>query len=57
MKSRKQLKHHELVQDCCKMIKIFKPDGNLINKRIELLIERNYIRRDESDWNSYSYIN
>ena len=54
MKSRKQLGHHKLVKYCCKMITIFKPDGNLINKRIELLLERNYIRRDESDSNSYT---
>jgi hypothetical protein len=40
-----------------KMITIFKPDVNFIKKRIESLIEREYLRRDELDWNTYSYVN
>jgi CRISPR/Cas system-associated endonuclease Cas1 len=57
MKSRQLMKHHELVQDCIKMITIFKPDVNFIKKRIESLIEREYLRRDELDLNTYSYVN
>lgn len=57
MKSRKTMKHSELVQDCIKMINVFVPDVNFIKKRIESLIEREYIKRDEEDWNKYSYIN
>lgn len=39
------------------MVNTFKPDVNFIKKRIESLIEREYLKRDENDWNTYSYIN
>lgn len=32
------------------MITLFKPDVIFVKKRIENLIEREYIRRDEKDW-------
>ncbi|CAK68276.1 unnamed protein product (macronuclear) [Paramecium tetraurelia] len=57
MKSRKTIKHHELLENCQQMISIFKPDILFIKKRIENLIEREYIRRDEKDWNIYHYLN
>ncbi|CAD8125779.1 unnamed protein product [Paramecium sonneborni] len=49
MKSKKTIKHHELLESCQSMISIFKPDVLFIKKRIENLIEREYIRRDEKD--------
>ncbi|CAD8111381.1 unnamed protein product [Paramecium primaurelia] len=57
MKSKKTIKHHELLENCQQMISIFKPDILFIKKRIENLIEREYIRRDEKDWNIYHYLN
>ncbi|CAD8209055.1 unnamed protein product [Paramecium pentaurelia] len=57
MKSKKTIKHHELLENCQSMISIFKPDVLFIKKRIENLIERDYIRRDEKDWNIYHYQN
>ncbi|CAD8126267.1 unnamed protein product [Paramecium sonneborni] len=57
MKSKKTVKHHELLENCQCMISIFKPDILFIKKRIENLIEREYIRRDEKDWNIYHYLN
>lgn len=32
------------------MITLFKPDIGFIKKRIENLIEREYIKRDDKDW-------
>jgi hypothetical protein len=57
MKSRKQMKHNELVEECKKMVNSFKPESNFIKIRIESLIERDYLKRDDKDWNKYSYIN
>ena len=38
------------------MINTFKPDANFIKKRIESLIDREYLRRDENDFNRYHWL-
>ncbi|CAD8124778.1 unnamed protein product [Paramecium sonneborni] len=57
MKSKKTIAHKELVDQCQFMVTIFKPDIKFIKKRIENLIEREYIKRDDKDWNIYHYQN
>lgn len=49
MKGRKVMKHNDLLPDVLKLVHIFKPDVNLIKKRIESLIERDYLKRDDKD--------
>ncbi len=57
MKSRKVLQHTQLVmevnQQLCKM---FKPDLKLIKKRIEDLIQREYLERDKDNPNTFKYL-
>ncbi len=41
--------HNDLISDCLKLIQNFKPDIPLVKRRIESLIERDYLKRDEKD--------
>lgn len=57
MKSRKVLAHQQLVTECVEQLsKMFKPDFRVIKKRIEDLISREYLERDESNPNTYHYL-
>jgi len=56
MKGRKVMKHLDLVNDSMKLCINFKPDGTMIRRRIEALIERQYLRRDENNMNVYHHI-
>ncbi|XP_042421758.1 cullin-1-like [Zingiber officinale] len=56
MKSRKVLNHQQLITECVEQLKVFKPDLKLIKKRIEDLINREYLERDSENLNLYRYI-
>ncbi|XP_054804609.1 cullin-1-like [Prosopis cineraria] len=57
MKSRKVLGHQQLVLECVEFLsRMFKPDLKAIKKRIEDLILRDYLERDEDDSNTYKYL-
>ncbi|XP_054804752.1 cullin-1-like [Prosopis cineraria] len=57
MKSRKVLGHQQLVLECVEYLSgMFKPDLKVIKKRIEDLILRDYLERDEDDSTSYKYV-
>ncbi|PIA61528.1 hypothetical protein AQUCO_00300808v1 [Aquilegia coerulea] len=57
MKSRKVLGHQQLVLECVNILnRMFKPDIKVIKKRIEDLILRDYLARDEENPNSYKYL-
>ena len=57
MKSRKTLAHAELVSECIAQLqKIFTPDVRMIKRRIESLIERDYLERDEGNSSIYKYV-
>ncbi|KAF2102110.1 cullin-3 [Rhizodiscina lignyota] len=58
MKSRKQLSHQQLILDTLDQVKAqFKPDVNMIKKRIESLIDREYLERlEESNPPAYKYL-
>lgn len=56
MKSRKTLRHNELIVETVKQITRFKPPPQLIKKRIEALLEREYLQRDKEDRNIYHYL-
>jgi len=50
MKARGTLKQQELIAESTKqLVKFFKPDPRLMKKRIENLMERGFMRRDEED--------
>ncbi|XP_004294382.1 PREDICTED: cullin-1-like [Fragaria vesca subsp. vesca] len=57
MKSRKILGHQKLVMECVEMVQhVFKPDIKAIKKRIEDLISRDYLERDQEDSNTFKYV-
>jgi cullin 1 len=56
MKSRKTLTHAELVGEVIKQLSFFTPDPSVVKRRIEHLIEREYLERDEEDSSKYVYL-
>lgn len=56
MKSRKTLSHNELIVETVKQITRFKPSPQFIKKRIEALLEREYLQRDKDDRGVYNYL-
>lgn len=56
MKARKTLAHAQLVTECIAQLHFFKPQAKDIKKRIEHLIQRDYLERDDADSNIYNYL-
>jgi cullin 3 len=57
MKARKSLNHNELIAEVTKQLSVrFVPTPQFIKKRIESLIEREYLERDENDRKMYTYM-
>ncbi|KAL5718437.1 Cullin-1 [Ranunculus cassubicifolius] len=56
MKSRKNLGHQQLVMECVEQLKSFKPDKDVIKKRIEDLIGREFLERDAANPQMYRYL-
>lgn len=56
MKSRKILSHVELVGLVIEQLQMFRPEPKTVKGRIEKLIEREYIERDETNTHIYKYL-
>ena len=57
MKSRNVLEHNLLIAEVTTLIAThFRPDLSMIKRRIESLIEREYLERDEDNRRSYKYL-
>ena len=56
MKSRKILSHVNLVGEILKHLNFFIPDPKQIKQRIEMLIEKEYLMRDDTDNKLYCYV-
>jgi len=57
MKSRKVLQHNDIIAEVTRQLSNrFTPSPSAIKRRIESLIEREYVERDSSDRNLYRYI-
>ncbi len=57
MKTRKTLDHNSLVAEVIKqMASRFHPQPADVKKRIESLIEREYLERDKDNRNVYTYL-
>ncbi|CAD5233846.1 unnamed protein product [Bursaphelenchus xylophilus] len=57
MKARKKSLHNDLITEVTNQLKIrFMPDPSVIKKRIESLIEREYLKRDQNDHRVYHYV-
>jgi len=56
MKARKVLTHQELVSEIITQLHFFHPNPKVIKRRIETLIEREYLERDPDNHNVYRYL-
>ncbi|GBG26681.1 Cullin-1 [Hondaea fermentalgiana] len=56
MKARKRLSHQELVAEVLSQLHFFSPAPRVVKRRIEHLIDREYLERDESQANFYKYL-
>ena len=57
MKARKTLFHNELITEVTKQLQVrFRPDPMLIKQRIESLIEREFLKRDDNNSRRYHYV-
>jgi cullin 1 len=56
MKTRQSLAHQALFAEVLSALALFKPNPKLIKRRIEYMIEADYIERDDSDVNKYHYV-
>lgn len=57
MKARKQMSHSNLITEVTEQLKSrFMPHPVIIKKRIEALIEREYLQRTEADRKTYTYV-
>ena len=57
MKSRKEMDHNALIAEVTSQLSArFVPNPNVIKKRIESLIEREFLERDKENWKKYKYL-
>jgi cullin 3 len=57
MKARKTMAHNDLISEVMKQLSVrFAPSPGFIKKRVESLIEREYLERSESDHRVYNYL-
>ena len=57
MKSRKEMEHNALIGEVTTQLQArFKCEPNAIKKRLESLIEREFLERDKSNFRKYKYL-
>lgn len=56
MKARKTLKHNQLLAEVLSQLAFFKPNPRVVKKRIENLIEREYLERSAENAQVYNYL-
>lgn len=56
MKSRKRLEHNNLLEEVFRQCTMFKPQPQQIKVQIELLIDREFLKRDPEKRNIYIYL-
>jgi len=56
MKARKTLSHQQLVAEVLSQLAFFKPQPRVIKKRIEALIDREYLERSAENSQQYNYL-
>jgi len=56
MKARKTLQHQQLLAEVLAQLNFFNPNPRLVKKRIEALIEREYLERSSDNTQVYNYL-
>jgi cullin 1 len=50
------LAHQQLIAEVLTQLAFFRPDPKIIKRRIEALIDRDYLERDADNSNTYKYL-
>ena len=53
MKARKRMQHQNLVAEVLAQLHFFKPNPRVVKRRIEHLIDREYLEREDNNWYAY----
>mmetsp|Transcript_13538 Transcript_13538/g.11608 ORF Transcript_13538/g.11608 Transcript_13538/m.11608 type:complete len:123 (-) Transcript_13538:8-376(-) len=56
MKSRRILNYPQLIQEVLSILKQFRPDPRVIKRKIEYLIEKDFLERDKDDSSILKYL-
>lgn len=56
MKSRKTMQHNDLIAEVLSQLAFFRPNPRVIKRRIEALIDREYLERSSEDNRTYNYL-
>lgn len=56
MKARKTLQHQQLLSEVLAQLSFFNPNPRVVKKRIEALIDREYLERSEDNSSVYNYL-
>ena len=56
MKARKTLGHQQLLSEVLQQLSFFNPETRVVKKRIEALIEREYLERSSETPGVYNYL-
>ena len=56
MKARKTLQHQQLLSEVLAQLSFFNPNPRVVKKRIEALIDREYLERSEENSSVYNYL-
>ena len=56
MKFRKTMPHNQLVAEIMSQLQFFQPDLKVIKRRLEHLIDREYLERDPANAQVYRYL-
>jgi cullin 1 len=56
MKARKTLQHQQLISEVLQQLNFFNPSARVVKKRIEALIDREYLERSSEAANVYNYL-
>ena len=55
-KTRKLIRHQDLINEVIRQVQQFKPQPPMIKGQVESLIQREFLARDENDRGLYHYI-
>ena len=56
MKAARTMDHNSLLTEVAQTVRLFTPTVSMIKRNIEVLIDKEYLQREDASMNTYSYI-